>query len=61
MAIIELVDYNETMLSSTTGAKTKTRRRSRKKTSDAAVAEKPAQAAEGTDSAEEATPEGDKA
>lgn len=61
MAIIELVDYNETMLSSTTGAKTKTRRRSRKKTGDAAVAEKPAQAPEAGDSGEDTTPEAEKA
>lgn len=61
MAIIELVDYNETMLSSTGGAKTKTRRRSRKKAGGSATAENQAKAPEATDSGEGSTPEPDKA
>lgn len=61
MAIIELVDYNETMLGATGGAKTKTRRRSRKKAGGAETAAKPANAPEATGSDEGSTPDPDKA
>ena len=50
MCFIELVDYNENMLSDKSGKKAKTTRRSRRKASDAAApvaAEKPAPKAKG--------------
>jgi large subunit ribosomal protein L17 len=43
MAIIELVDYNETMLAAAGGGKTKTRRRTRKKSASPEGSEKSTQ------------------